>query len=154
VPAGVAAGVVPVAVLSTTQGLQGFPCAPVAAGAATVVCAGTTAGNALQTSTVTVVFAPGVTSVGVINGPGAGAAAAPLPLLPAVFPPPPPLPLVPPPLLLPPPPLVPVQPGIPGGISSFPDVPVIPEADSQILLILGLAAVGLFVGLGRRQRRG
>ena len=39
-------------------------------GTTTVACTGTTAGNALQGSTVTVVFAPGVVSVGTINGPG------------------------------------------------------------------------------------
>jgi hypothetical protein len=154
VPAGVAAGIVPVAVFSTSQGRQGFPCAPVAAGAATVACAGTTPANALQTSTVTVVFAPGVVAVGVIRGPGAGAAAVPLLLPPPISPSSPP---IMPPLLLPPPPLpplVPVQPGAPTGAPSFPDVPVIPEADSLMLLILALAAVGAFVGVDRRPRRG
>jgi hypothetical protein len=99
VPVGVAPGIVPVAVFSTTQGIQGFPCAPVVAGVTTVACSGTTAGNALQGSTVTVVFAPGVTSTGTITGPGAAAV-----VIPVLPPPPPPPPLPPPPLLLPPPP--------------------------------------------------
>jgi hypothetical protein len=109
VPAGVAAGVIPVAVFSTTQGLQGFPCAPVAVGAPTVSCVGVTAGNALQGSTVTVVFAPGVVVVGTVTGPAgappapaapaAGAGAAPLlpPALVGLAPPPPLLPPPPPP---------------------------------------------------------
>ncbi len=66
VPAGVAAGSIPVAVISTTQGLQGFTCAAVTAGATTVACTGTTSGNALLGSTVTVVFPNGATAVGTI----------------------------------------------------------------------------------------
>jgi hypothetical protein len=96
VPAGVAAGVIPVAVFSTNQGLQGFACAAVVAGVPTVACNGTTAGNALQGSTVTVVFAAGVVSVGTITGPGVAAVVAPLlPPPPPIILPPPPSPLIP-----------------------------------------------------------
>ncbi|HEY7067415.1 MAG TPA: hypothetical protein VII06_38520 [Chloroflexota bacterium] len=90
VPAGVAPGTVLVAVFATTSGLQGFPCAPVAAGAPTVACVGSTAGNALQGSTVAVVFGPGAVMLGMVRGPGAAqaAAVAVLPLLPPAPPPP------------------------------------------------------------------
>jgi hypothetical protein len=90
--AGVAPGTVPVAVIATTAGLQGFACAPVAAGAGTVGYGGTTAANVLQGSTVVVVFGPGRVATGTVTAPGprAGALLA-LPLLPP-----------PPPLLLPP----------------------------------------------------
>jgi hypothetical protein len=102
VPAGVSAGVVPVAVFRTTTSPpnEAFACSPVQVGASTVACNGTTVGNALQGSTVTVVFAPGVTSTGIITGPGASAAAG--AVVPPLLPPPPPPPLPPPPLMLPP----------------------------------------------------
>ena len=134
VPAGVAAGTVPVAVFSTTVGLEGFPCAAVAAGATTVACAVTTVGNVLLGSNVTVVFAPGTTSVGTVQGPGAIAlqalASAPPPL-------PPPPPFIGPPL--PPPPPAPVGLGVQTPSSllmqpAYPGVPVVPEADSVLLL--------------------
>jgi hypothetical protein len=100
VPAGVAAGSIPVAVISTTQGLQGFACAAVTAGATTVACNGTTAGNALAGSTVTVVFPNGATVTGTIINANNNIVP-PLPLIPP--PPAPPLPPPPPPPLLPPP---------------------------------------------------
>jgi hypothetical protein len=109
VPAGVAAGSIPVAVISTTQGLQGFTCAAVTAGATTVTCTGTTAGNALAGSTVTVVFPNGATVTGTIIS-AQNEILPPLPLLPP--PPVPPLPPPPPPPLLPPPP--PAPPMAPG----------------------------------------
>jgi hypothetical protein len=146
VPPGVAAGTVPVAVFSTTAGLQGFPCAAVVAGVATVACNGVTAANALQGSMVTVVFAPGVVAVGTVTGPGAGAglarlgAAGALPLLP----PPPPI-LLP----LPPSPLVAIPPGAPRPAASPAGVPIIPEADTAALLLIGLVAT---IG-ARRWRR-
>jgi hypothetical protein len=133
VPAGVAAAIVPLAVVSTTGGLQSFPCAAVVAGASSVACSGTTIRNALQGSTVTVVFAAGVTSTGTVSGPGAR------PLLP----PPPPFALLPPPapLPVPPAPLAPFS--IVAPAPAAPEVPVIPEGDSLLLLALGLATLAL-----------
>jgi uncharacterized repeat protein (TIGR01451 family) len=161
VPGGVAAGTVPVVVFTTTVGLEGFPCAAVAAGATTVACAVTTVGNALLASNVTVVFAPGVTAIGTVQGPGplglqALASAPPPPLLP----PPPPLlpPFMGPPPLLPPPPQPPGALAVqPGGLllqPSAPGVPVVPEADSLFLLAGGLLAVGALAArrtLGKRR---
>jgi hypothetical protein len=144
---GVVAGTVPVVVFTTTVGQEGFPCAATVAGAPTVNCTVTTAGNALLGSNVTVVFAPGVVSVGKVQGPGPlglqALASAPPPLLP----PPPPLPPLPPPppfgpALLPPPPPSPlaVQPALLP--AAYPGVPVVPEADSLLLLVGGLAVIG------------
>jgi len=50
-----------IAVFSTTAGLETIPCSAVAPGQATVSCTGTTTGTALLGSTVSVVFAPGLT---------------------------------------------------------------------------------------------
>jgi hypothetical protein len=140
VPAGVVPGTVPVAVVATTAGLQGFACAPVAAGAGTVGCGGTTAANALQGSTVVVVFGPGRIATGTVSGPGPRALLA-LPLLPP-----------PPPLLLPPPPAVvaggPLVAGRPGGMAPV-EVPVIPEAASGWLVLAGLGAL---LGVARWRR--
>jgi hypothetical protein len=160
VPPGVVAGTIPVAVFTTTVGLEAFACSAVVAGVATVACNGTTTGNALQGSTVTVVFAPGVTSTGIITGAGPVVPTPtpvrfipPVPALPPVLPsalvPPPPPPLLPPP---PPPslgqPLMgPMAPG------AFPEVPVIPEADSLPLLLGGLAALGGLVAYRHFRRR-
>jgi hypothetical protein len=151
VPAGVGAGIVPVAVFSTTAGLEAIVCTPVVAGVATVTCTGTTTGNALQGSTVSVVFAVGVIATGIVNGPGFATLV------------PPPLPLLPPPLALlppPPPPLLPPPAPAPAGMTiaapmsggRFADVPVVPEADSVILVLGGLAALGLVAGLRARRR--
>jgi hypothetical protein len=151
-PPGVAPGTVPVAVVSTTAGLQGFARTAVAAGAATVSCVGTTGANALQGSLVTVVFAPGVAAAGTVSGPGAAAAGgaaravvavvAVVPLLPPLPPlalPPPPLPLVP----------VPLPGGLPGAASQA-EVPVIPEPEPAALLLAGLAGMA---ALARWRRR-
>jgi hypothetical protein len=163
VPPGVAAGTVPVAVFTTTTGLpnEGFLCSPVVAGVATVTCNGATAGNALQGSTVTVVFAPGVVVTGTITGPGGiGAAGAGLFLPP--LPPPPPPPLLPPPPMVPPvmpltaatgpfaglPPVSTTPPSAP-----MPSVPVIPEADSLPLLLGGLLALGGLTGYRAWRKR-
>lgn len=118
VPGGVPPGTVPVAVVSTTQGLQGFGCAPVVAGSATVQCTGTTTGTPLAGSVVTVVFTPSLTVTGTLTAPAAGATGAgvaPLvAVVPAVPPPPPPIGPPPPPLL---PPLLaePVPAAVPAG---------------------------------------
>ncbi|HEY7064421.1 MAG TPA: hypothetical protein VII06_23285 [Chloroflexota bacterium] len=152
VPAAVGAGIIPVAVFSTTSGLEAIVCAPVIAGVTTVTCSGTTVGNALQGSTVTVVFAVGIVATGTVTGPGAATLVLPpLPLLPppvALLPPPPP------PLLPPPPPgptgMALAQP-IAGGRFAG-EVPIVPEADSVLLVIGGLAALGLVAGLRARRR--
>jgi uncharacterized repeat protein (TIGR01451 family) len=67
--------------------------------------------------------------------------------------------LPPPPLLLPPPPppLLPPPPGMGMGAmaaprAAFPEVPVIPEADSVVLLGIGLAAMAVVAGLRSRRR--
>jgi FtsP/CotA-like multicopper oxidase with cupredoxin domain len=153
VPAGVAAGVVPFAVLSTTNGLQGFPCAPVVAGAPTLTCVGTTAANALLSSTATVVFAPGVIAVGTVTGPGGSAPPRPLPARALL---PPPL-VLPPPIVVPPPPSPPLVPVLPPPLPAVPPavtvdagVPVIPEADTLLLAIAGLLGIA---ACGRRSRR-
>jgi hypothetical protein len=150
VPVAIGAGIIPVAVFSTTAGLEAIVCAPVVAGVATVACTGTTVGNALQGSTVTVVFAVGVIATGTVTGPGM-----------ATFIPPP-MPLLPPPLAFgpPPPPLLPPPPPAPNGMmiaqptggGRFADVPVVPEADSLFLLAGGLLALGLVAGLRARRR--
>jgi hypothetical protein len=167
VPAATPVGTVPVAVFSTTVGLEGFPCAAVAAGATTVTCTVTMIGNAIIGSNVTVVFAAGLTSVGTVRGPGPAALAAlggpPLPPPPPLLPPPPPPGLLPPP---PPPPglLPPADPM--GGLALPPSslamppgyagIPVVPEADSLVLLAGGLIAVGALASQRwwRRRREG
>ncbi|HEY7062683.1 MAG TPA: hypothetical protein VII06_14480 [Chloroflexota bacterium] len=170
VPAGVAAGTLPFAVFSTTTGQEGFACAPVTVGAATVSCTGVTAGNALQGSVVTVVFGAGLTATGTVapTGGALGAAGA-LPLLPpappAPFPaaplPPPGLPLPPPPVappaLMPPPPFATgAAPAMPTGAAAAPtaryaEVPVVPEADSLLLVAVGLAGLTALGWLRRRR---
>ena len=71
---------------------------------------------------------------------------------PPLLPPPPPPPLAflppPPPPLLPPPPPAP-----PSARAPFPEVPVIPEAESLGLLAAGLAGLGVLVAALRRRRR-
>src|SRR5579883_2722726 len=71
IPSGVATGIVPTAVFTTTAGLEGITCNAIASGASSVTCTGTTVGNALQGSTVTVVFTTALTAVGTITGSGA-----------------------------------------------------------------------------------
>jgi uncharacterized repeat protein (TIGR01451 family) len=76
----------------------------------------------------------------------------------APFPPLPPLlPLPPLPNLLPPPPapLIPVPPSaVQGAVAPVPEVPVIPEADSLLLLGGGLVLGGILAALRARRRRG
>jgi hypothetical protein len=156
VPAGVPVGTVPFAVFSTTVGQEGFACAPVVAGVTTVSCTGATAGNALQGSSVTVVFGPGVTAVGNVTSatgtaPGLLGAPGPVPPLLPPLPPPPLLPPAAPPALLPPPPAAPVA-GLAGApVGAYPEVPVIPEADSLALLGAGLASLAALGWLRRRR---
>lgn len=161
VPAGVTPGTVPVAVISTTAGLQGFPCSAVGSAGTSVSCVGTTAANARQGSIVTVVFAPGVTATGTVNGTGPAGGSTqsggPAVLIAPLLPPPPPIavppappPLVPPPMapLLPPPLLAAAEPA-----PSLPGVPVVPEADSLPLLMVGLFGTFWMVQWRRRARR-
>jgi hypothetical protein len=150
VPAGAAAGSTPIAVLSTTNGFEFITCTQVLLGTTTVTCNGTTTGNVLQGSTKAVCF-PGVTAcvLGTVSGPGALPPII-LPNLPLL--PPPPLEFIPPP----PPPLLPPPPPAPMGatrMAGFPEVPVIPEADSLFLLVGGLVALGGLVGYRRLRRR-
>ena len=67
--------------------------------------------------------------------------------------PPPPLQFIPPP----PPPLLPPPPPAPAAgaraPAAFPEVPVIPEADSLFLVVGGLVALGGLVGLRSLRRR-
>jgi hypothetical protein len=65
-----------------------------------------------------------------------------LPPPPFIPPPPLPLPPPPPPPLLPPPPMMAPPMMAPPSAAAMPGVPVIPEADSLVLLIGGLAALG------------
>jgi hypothetical protein len=126
IPAGVVpAGTVANAFFATTAGVENVACAPAAAGVVTR-CVGNLLGNAIDGSAVRV-FAGGVqVATGRVIGPGAP------PLLPP-----------PPPLLLPLPPFAgPAQ----------PEVPVIPEADSLILLAGGLAALGVLLARRRGGR--
>ena len=129
-------------------------------------CYVTTAGNVIIGSNVTVVFGTGITAVGTIVGPGPAALAGlgAQPLLPP--PPPPGLILPPPPPLLPPPPGMLPPPGdlLAGGMAMPPSsiglppgyasIPVVPEADSAVLLAGGLLAIGAFAAQrGWRRRR-
>ncbi len=151
VPAGLVAGITPVAVFSTDLGIQAVACAAPAAGAGgtSYTCTGTITGNALQGSTVALCFTATTTCLlGTVTGPGAPILPPPPPLLP-----PPPLQLIPPPpppLLPPPPPAPAAMPPMaapPGGI------PVIPEADSLFLLVGGLAALGAVAALRKYRGR-
>jgi len=131
VPAGIVpAGAVANAFFATTAGVENVPCALAAAGVATR-CTGRLAGDALLGSTVRV-FAGGVqVATGTVVGPGVP------PLLPPA-----------PPVVLPPPPS-PLAPLPPFGGPGQPEVPVIPEAGTLVLLASGLAALG---ALGARRR--
>src|SRR5579883_759501 len=162
-PAPPAGAGTPFFVINTTAGVGAVPCTGGPAGApapgSVVNCTATTVGNAFQGAAAVLVF-PGVggaagPAVGpaIVTGPGPAAAVAPaaaaaLPLLPP-----------PPPVLLPPPPspLLPPPPPAPAGAISqraaFPEVPVIPEADSLPLLLSGLAALGALAGWRARRRR-
>jgi hypothetical protein len=159
-PAGALAGVAPVAFALTTTntvnpGEGPFPCTALAAVGAATTCTFTTVGNPLVGLTVAVCFATAAAPACVLGSVAAGAGAAVplvLPNLPIL--PPPPLEFIPPP----PPPLLPPPPPAPTGAmaaprAAFPDVPVIPEADSLFLVIGGLVALGGLVGYRRLRRR-
>jgi hypothetical protein len=159
-PAGALAAVAPVAfVLTTTTpvapGEGPFPCAVLPAAGGATTCNFVSAGNPLNGLTVAVCFATAavpvcvfgtVTGNNVINPPLI------LPNLPIL--PPPPLEFIPPP----PPPLLPPPPPAPTGAmaaprAAFPEVPVIPEADSLFLVIGGLVALGGLAGYRSLRRR-
>ncbi len=164
-PAGALVGVAPVAFALTTTnsvapGEGPFACPALAAAGAAVTCNFQTAGNPLIGTTVAVCFAtPGVGVGGVtcvFGQVGPATNVRPpviLPNLPVL--PPPPLEFIPPP----PPPLLPPPPPAPTGAAAapvrgaFPEVPVIPEADSLFLVIGGLVALGGLVGYRRLRRR-
>lgn len=153
-PAGVPPGIAPVAVFSTTQGVLGAVCgAPSGAVGTTYTCAGTlTAPGAvpLQGSSAALCFtATTACLLGSVSGPGPAAAlaASSAPLVPPVIvaaPPPPPL--------VPPPPLAPLTAPFAGPPAAV-EVPVIPEAESALLLALGLAAAGAVAHAVRRTTR-
>ncbi len=136
VPANVATGTQPAAVISTNQGLQGFSCAQTVQGSTTVSCPGTTPGNALANSTVSVVFGPGQVTTGTVGtstGSGTGTGTGlPSPLLPPPGPPPPPpLPPFPPGPPLPPP-MPPIMPAAPLGPANGPMGPAMgPQMPAQ-----------------------
>jgi hypothetical protein len=158
-PAGALAGVAPVAFALTTvnavnPGEGPFPCTALAAVGGATTCAFGTTGNPLVGTTVAVCFATAaapVCVVGTVALSNAAQAAIALPNLPIL--PPPPLEFIPPP----PPPLLPPPPPAPTGAmttrAAFPEVPVIPEADSLFLVIGGLIALGGLVGYRRLRRR-
>src|SRR5579884_640101 len=160
VPAGLIAGITPVAVFSTDLGIQAVACAAPAAGAGGTshTCTGTITGNALQGSTVALCFTATTTCLlGTVTGPGPVIVPNNLPLLPPpplqlLPPPPPPLPLPLPPL--PPPPAALAPPVAPIAPAALPGVPVVPEADSILLLLGGMAAVAGVAALRRRRRIG
>jgi hypothetical protein len=125
-------------------------------GAVTATCTGSFAGAPLIGGQATVTVNGGLVARGTIV---AGAVVFPTPIA-VVTPPPPPLfpapllpplpPPPPPPLLAPPPALLPPAPP-PLAAADTPGVPVIPEAESLVLLVLSLAALGL-LGYRRRHR--
>jgi hypothetical protein len=163
VPSGVAVGVTPVAVFTTTASREGLTCAAVASGATTVACTGTTTGYGLQGSNVTVLFSAltsGVTSVGTITGPGAA------PIVPVGSGL---VPLIPGPFGAGPAGAGPLGPAGPGGApyavpqfgaappsglavppGSRANIPVIPEADTIWMLVAGF---GLVAWLGHWRTR-
>src|SRR5439155_1579890 len=133
-------------------GVVGVACsaAPGAVGAA-FTCSGTFAGAGmpLAGSSACIVFslAPGAVVCSAVSGSGP-AVAPPLP-------PPPPPPLLPPPLALvpPPPPFAPLGPTPSAdarAVAGFVEVPVIPEADSAGLVLIGLLVAS---ALGARRAR-
>jgi hypothetical protein len=166
-PANTIPGSVPAIFLPTTIGVEGFftTCTAVPAAAPfTTTCAGNTVGDVLQGGVIVVRFATttGPFDVrGIAAGPG---------LLVPLPPPPPPaglppvvpqvaipavprppvqfIPSAPAPLLPPMSPVAPLQAG--AAPARFPEIPVIPEADSVLLLLGGLAAVGALAAWRRR----
>jgi hypothetical protein len=161
-PPNAAVGRGPTVFIPTTRAVEIATCAPVGAGAQTT-CAGTTVGDALQNAVVTVRFslATGATvdMAGVVTGPGVqatlvapapgGAQAAALvpPLLPPLLPPVLPL-LPPPPLLVPPPPLI----GGPPTAAVAGETPLIPEAESLLLVGFGVGLLGALAAWRRARR--
>lgn len=165
-PATTAPLTIPRIFFSTTIGTESFLCTAVPATAPfTTTCSGTTVGTILQNSTVSILFITTPTGAQVaVNGTAVGPG-------PGVVPPPPPIvgnpivaipqvgiPAVPrPPVQFipsPPPPLLPPGGAIPSlqgaAPPAYPAVPVIPEADSALLLGVGLAALGAFAALRKR----
>jgi hypothetical protein len=166
-PANTIPGSVPAIFLPTTIGVEGFftTCTAVPAAAPfTTTCAGNTVGDVLQGGVIVVRFATttGPFDVrGIAAGPG---------LLVPLPPPPPPaglppavpqvaipavprppvqfIPSAPAPLLPPMSPVAPLQAG--AAPARFPEIPVIPEADSVLLLLGGLAAIGALAAIRRR----
>jgi hypothetical protein len=163
---------VPAIFLPTTRGLEAYACLPLPPFAPfTVTCTGTTTGDVLQGAAITIRFpiAGGGAAdvVGIISAPAVATpgVSPPAPVPPLPLPPPPPIVLPPPPILppppvtLPPPPLLAPLPALPAPVApaatlpGFAEVPVIPEADSLLLLAGGLGVVGL-VGWRAGRRRG
>jgi hypothetical protein len=175
-PAGALVGGIPQAFALTTANAVGlgegpFPCSAFVAGTATT-CAFVTAGNPLLGTTVAVCYPPAAVGglplcvVGTVTGVGVIAPIVPPVVPPPVFPPvAPPIspPLLPPPpqqfIPPPPPPLLPPPPPAPTGAltvpsaAAYPAVPVIPEADSFLLVVGGLVALSGLVGYRRVRRR-
>jgi uncharacterized repeat protein (TIGR01451 family) len=158
-PANALVGGIPAAFALTTTnpvapGEGPFACAALAVAGGPTTCNFVTTGNPLNGTTVAVCFptaAAPVCVVGTVTGPGARPPVI-LPNLPIL--PPPPLEFIPPP----PPPLLPPPPPAPTGAlaaprAAFPEVPVIPEADSLFLVIGGLVALGGLVGYRSLRRR-
>ncbi|HEY7061153.1 MAG TPA: DUF11 domain-containing protein [Chloroflexota bacterium] len=158
-PAGAVVGVAPVAFALTTAnqvapGEGPFPCTALAAVGGSTTCTFTTAGNPLIGNTVAVCFATAAAPVCVFGtvAPGTGAVLPPIPGPNLPLLPPPPLQFIPPP----PPPLLPPPPpptGVGVARPAFPEVPVVPEADTALLLVGGLALVGLAMGARKLRRR-
>jgi hypothetical protein len=162
-PAGALANVVPVAfVLTTTNavapGEGPFPCAVLPAVGGATTCNFVSTGNPLIGNTVAVCFATAAAPVCVFGtvAPGIGNNINNNPIILPNLPilPPPPLEFIPPP----PPPLLPPPPPAPLGAmaaprAAFPDVPVIPEADSLFLVVGGLVALGGLAGYRSLRRR-
>ncbi len=167
-PANTIPSSVPAIFLPTTIGVEGFftTCTAVPAAAPfTTTCAGNTVGDVLQGGVIVVRFATATGPFdvrGIAAGPG---------LLVPLPPPPPPaglppavpqvaipavprppvqfIPSAPAPLLPPMSPVAPLQAG--GPPARFPEIPVIPEADSVLLLLGGLAAIGALAAIRRRR---
>ena len=157
----------PIFVVTTTAGREAVPCGPVLpvapAPGAQVSCAATTTGHALLGAASFLIFAgmggaPGpAAGPALITGPGVAAASPTVPPAVAGLPvlsPPPPIILPPPPLpLIPAPPQAIAPVGLPTALGPAPEVPIIPEADSLVLLAGGLAGLVATALLRARRRR-
>lgn len=181
IPAAAVPNSLPQIFLPTTAGVEAYVGAnactavPAAAPFGSTACNGTTVGNLLQGAVVTVrfVLTTGAVAdvVGIAIGPGAAAvvaapiippvglpAAVPQVAIPAV--PRPPvqfIPAAPAPLLPPGAAVAPLGAPAPTGAMAaparYPEVPVIPETDTGLLVLGGLGAIGAIALLRRRQRR-